>query len=168
MALPQQLKNFNAFIDGRGNAGVAEQVTLPKLTLKMEEFRAGGMDAPVELDMGQDKMEASITLKEYKPAVLKLWGVIAGSTVPWVFRGAIQRQGEDAEAVVAAMRGTIKEFDPGDWKAGEAASAKITMAVVYYKLTVAGVDVLEIDVENMVRIVNGVDQMASLRTALGI
>ncbi len=165
---PQILKNFNAFVDGRGYAGRTEELTLPKLTTKTEEFRAGGMDGSTELDMGLEKMEASLTLSEYSRDVLSLWGIIVGGAVSFVFRGAVQAQGQDAQPVVAAIRGKIKEFDPGNWKAGDKAVAKISIAVDYYKLTINGVDVIEIDVENMVRIVGGVDQTASLRAALGI
>ena len=41
--LPKILKNFSAFVDGRGYAGRVDEITLPKLTIKMEEYRAGGM-----------------------------------------------------------------------------------------------------------------------------
>lgn len=41
--IPKILKNFNLFVDGRGYAGKAEEVTPPKLSLKTQEF--GGMDA---------------------------------------------------------------------------------------------------------------------------
>lgn len=44
------LKNFSLFVDGRGYAGKAEEVTPPKLTIKTEEFRGGGMDAPIDID----------------------------------------------------------------------------------------------------------------------
>ena len=59
------LKNMNLFVDGRGYAGVVDELTPPKLTMKTEEHRAGGMDAPVELDMGMEKLEASFSLKKY-------------------------------------------------------------------------------------------------------
>ena len=52
------LKNFNLFVDGRGYAGKAEEVTPPKLTIKTEEFRGGGMDVPAAVDMGMEKLEA--------------------------------------------------------------------------------------------------------------
>ena len=45
------LKNFNLFVDGRGYAGRTEEVTPPKLTIKTEELRAGGMDAPISIDL---------------------------------------------------------------------------------------------------------------------
>jgi len=38
---PTTLKNMNLYIDGKGYAGVIEEITLPKLTLKSEEFRGG-------------------------------------------------------------------------------------------------------------------------------
>ena len=166
--LPQILKNFNVFVDGRGYAGRADELVLPKVTVKTEEFRAGGMDAPIELDMGMEKIECSFSLAEFNPEVLKLWGVINAATTGFVFRGAVQRQGEDAQAVVATVRGRIKEPDHGTWKAGDKATNKYTVACSYYKLNVNGTDVFEIDIENMIRNVGGTDQMASLRAAMGM
>lgn len=55
--LPKILKNFNVFVDGRGFAGRAEEITLPKLTIKTEEFLGAGMSAPVEVDMGMEKSD---------------------------------------------------------------------------------------------------------------
>ena len=52
MAARDVRKNFNLFVDGKGFAGQIEEFTPPKLTLKTEEFRAAGMDAPIELTMG--------------------------------------------------------------------------------------------------------------------
>jgi P2 family phage contractile tail tube protein len=42
------------------------------------------------------------------------------------------------------------------------------MSVNYYKLTVGGREVYEIDVENMVRRINGVDQLAGIRSDIGL
>ena len=46
MTVIRLLKNINLFIDGRGYAGKVDEFDPPKLTIKTEEFRAGGMDAP--------------------------------------------------------------------------------------------------------------------------
>nr|BFE89957.1 hypothetical protein GCM10020185_04930 [Pseudomonas brassicacearum subsp. brassicacearum] len=53
--IPETLANLNLFADGVSFQGDVPSLTLPKLTLKMEEHRGGGMDAPVELDMGMEK-----------------------------------------------------------------------------------------------------------------
>ena len=58
------LKNFNLFVDGRGYAGRAEEVTPPKLTIKTEEIRNGGMDAPISVDLGMEKLECQFILIE--------------------------------------------------------------------------------------------------------
>ncbi|BGI52444.1 MAG: hypothetical protein HamCj_07970 [Candidatus Hamiltonella defensa (Ceratovacuna japonica)] len=64
------LKNMNLYIDGKGYAGVIEEITLPKLTLKSEEFRGGGMDAPIKIDMGMEHLETGFTLKVFDKSTL--------------------------------------------------------------------------------------------------
>jgi Phage tail tube protein FII len=63
--LPKILRNFNVFVDGRGYAGKIDEITLPKLTIKTDEYRAGGMDIPINIDMGMEKLEADFTFSEY-------------------------------------------------------------------------------------------------------
>jgi P2 family phage contractile tail tube protein len=165
--LPKILKNFNAFVDGKGFAGKIEEIVLPKLTLKTEEFRAGGMDVPVEIDLGMEKMEAELTFAEYDPALFKLFGITGNSGVSFTLRGGLQGASE-AESVVINLRGIIKELDAGAWKAGEKSSLKCIVATHYYKLAIDGHELVEIDAENMIRKINGVDQLTSLRSAIGI
>ncbi|MDL2295612.1 phage major tail tube protein [Lachnospiraceae bacterium OttesenSCG-928-E19] len=87
--MPKILKNFNLFVDGRGYAGRADEVTPPKLTIKTEEIRAGGMDAPAEVDMGMEKIETSFSLIEYDPDILTQFGVVSGNSVSITLRGAL-------------------------------------------------------------------------------
>ena len=168
MAIPQVIKTFVAFVDGVGYAGKGEDLSLPKLAIKKEEWRPGGQDAPIELDMGMDKMESTFTMVEYLTALNELFGLINGPDTSVIFRGAMQAQGQDAVPIVATIRGRFMEVDSGTWKSGEKTTQKFTCSVNYYKLTINGVDVYEIDVVYMVRNIAGVDQMASLRAALGI
>lgn len=58
MALPSKLKNLNLFNDGLSYIGLVTEFKLPTLTRKMEEYRAGGMVGPVDVDLGQEKIEA--------------------------------------------------------------------------------------------------------------
>lgn len=161
-------KNLNLFVDGRGYAGQIEEFNAPKLALKTEEFRAGGMNAPVELTMGMEKMECDFSLVSYDKDVLSLFGVSEGFTVPFVAREALESMDGTTTPVVHTMRGKIKEIDPGSSKSGDKSSLKISMALVYYKLEHGGAVVQEIDVENMVQNINGKDALAATRTALGI
>ncbi|GHM58967.1 MAG: hypothetical protein sGL2_11170 [Candidatus Mesenet longicola] len=66
------------------------------------------------------------------------------------------------------LRGTFRELDFGSWKPGEKATLKCMVNAHYYKLTIGGKELIEIDAENMMRKINGVDQLALLQTALGL
>ena len=166
--LPKILKNFNVFVDGRGFAGRAEEITLPKLTIKTEEFLGAGMSAPVEVDMGMEKLEMDITFAEYDKELFKLFGLTNGSEVAFTIRGAMQAANSEAEAVVINARGFFKELDFDSWKPAEKATLKCSVACNYYKLTVDGVELIEIDPVNMVRSINGTDQLSKMREILQV
>ena len=167
--LPKILRNFNVFVDGRGYAGKIDEITLPKLTIKTEEYRSGGMDLPVSIDMGMEKLEADFTFAEYDSELFRLFGLIDGNSVALTLRGGMQGSGSNnIEAVVINLRGIFKEFDFGSWKPAEKATLKCSVAAHYYKLTISGQELIEIDAENMVRRINGIDQLALLQTVLGI
>jgi P2 family phage contractile tail tube protein len=166
--IPRVLKNFSLFVDGRGLAGTVGQLTLPTLTTQMEEFRGGGMDAPVEIDMGMEKLEAGFEQFEYDENILALYGLADGAATQVTARGALRRDGEAAVAMVVNMTGVIKQFEPGDWVAGDQTTASYQMALRYLKITIGGREVVEIDTVNMIRRINGVDQLESIRTAIGV
>lgn len=168
MAARNIRKNLNLFVDGRGYAGQIEEFNAPKLAITTEEFRGGGMHAPVEITMGMEKMETDFSLISYDADVLSLFGVVEGSTVPFVAREALESLDGVVTPVVHTMRGKIREIDPGTSKAGDKPTLKISMALTYYKLEHGGKTVQEIDVENMIHAVNGVDTLAGIRGALGV
>ena len=162
------LKNFALFIDGRGYAGQIEEVNPPKLMIKTEEHRAGGMDAPAEIDMGMEKLECDFSTSNIDSDLLKSWGVAPGNLVPMTFRGALESEDGAVVPVTMEVRGTVKEIDWGTWKAGEKSPFKASMAVRYYKLDHDGTTLHEIDVDNMTRVIDGVDRLEEQRSALGL
>lgn len=168
MAANDVRKNFNLFVDGRGYAGKVEEFNAPKLSLNTEDYRGGGMDAPIELSMGMEKLNSDFSLVSYDLNVLALFGVSAGSSVPFIVREALESIDGAVTAVVHTMRGKIKTIDPGTSKPGDKPTLKVELALNYYKLQHGSTTVHEIDIENMIRIVNGADAMAQMRTALGI
>lgn len=162
------LKNMNLFVDGRGLAGNIEEITLPKLTSKTEEFRNGGMDAPVEVEMGMEKLEMDYSLTSFDKDTLKLFGLAPGNLKPLTIRASLSSEDGNEVPVIINVRGMIKEVDAGSWKAGDKATLKQSVAIRYYKLTIGGEVIHEIDVPNMIRIINGVDQLSTQRANLGL
>lgn len=166
--IPETLANLNLFADGVSFQGDVPSLTLPKLTLKMEEHRGGGMDAPVELDMGMEKQEANFTTTGVRRESLKFFGLADGTAFNGTFRGAYKGLKGKVTPVIVTLRGTLKEVDMGDWKPGDKAEIKHSVGLTYYKLEVDGRTVYEIDPIGMRRVINGVDQLAAQRSALGL
>lgn len=168
MAAENILKNFNLFIDGRGYAGKCSDVTPPKLTDKSEDFQAGGMAAPIEIQMGHEKLELDFTLESYDPNALSLWGLAPGNVTPFVIRGALQSLDGKVQQVEIVCRGRVREEDPDAWKPSTKAPLKFKVAATTYRRTVAGRVTHDIDVPGMKCVVNGVDQLAGIRSAIGL
>jgi len=166
--IPETLANMNLFVDGISFQGDVPSLTLPKLALKMEEYRPGGMDMPIEMDLGMEKLESSFTTTGMRKEALKFFGLADGNAFNGVFRGSFKGQKGETKAVIVTQRGTLKELDMGDWKPGDKAEHKHAIALTYYKLEVGGEVIYEIEPMAMKRVINGVDQLASQRRDLGL
>lgn len=166
---PRVLKNLNLFVDGQGYAGRIDEITLPKLTIQTEEHRGGGMDLPVELDMGMAALTGQATVSDIDPALFASFGLLSSEGQPITVRGGTQAQGNPAVTPVTVnMRGSWKEIDFGGWKPGAKAPLTLAYTLTYYKLTIDGTELIEIDAINMIRKINGTDQLEAMRTALGM
>lgn len=166
--IPQTLTNFNLFIDGLSYAGIATEVSLPKLKRKTDDHRAGGMDGPIKVGLGMEGMESSFTLAGTGKEAMAFFGLADDTAFNGVFRGAYKNQKGAVEKAEATFRGMLEEVDPGSWKSGDKAETKFNCALSYYKLELDGQVIHEIDPVNCIRIINGVDELAKEREALGI
>ncbi|WP_373379604.1 phage major tail tube protein [Cupriavidus nantongensis] len=169
MAMPRKLKNFNVFADGVSHVGECEEIILPKLTRKLEEYRAGGMNGPIDLDFGNEKLELETTYGSIMREILKQYGVTRASAAMVRFAGAYQRDDTgDMDAVEVVVRGRHTELDFGTGKVGDSSQFKVKSSLAYYKLTINGEVWVEIDHENFIEVVFGVDRLAEQRRAMGL
>ena len=76
--------------------------------------------------------------------------------------------GTEYRVLQGEARGRIIEADPGSDKQGEGGEHKFKIALVYWKETLDGEPVIEIDVMGNKAIFGGKDERASLRRALGM
>jgi len=166
--IPQVLTNFTLFLAGKGYAGKVSKVTLPKLKRKTEAHRGGGTDAEVDHPMGLEKLEASFSLIGVDRDSLAFFGIASAGAFNGTFRGAFTDTKGAVVAAVATFRGLLVEVDMGEWEAGKKGETKYSASLDYYKLEVAGRVVFEIDPLANIRIVDGVDELAAERAALGI
>ncbi|KAB0686555.1 phage tail protein [Burkholderia diffusa] len=166
--IPETLYNCNTFVDGRSYAGRATSMSPPKLKLKTDDFRAGGMDAAVKVDQGMEALEASFAMATMEYDVLKFFGLVDQGAFNGVFRSVFKDRSGNSKSVVVYLRGMLYEVDPGEWKPGDKVDAKFNVSCDYYKLEIDGAIVHEIDIFACKRVINGVDQLADVRKKLGM
>jgi P2 family phage contractile tail tube protein len=169
MALPSVLKNFNLFNDAKSYLGVAEEIKLPKLSRKLEDFRGGGMNGPVGIDLGQEKLEMEFGCGGIMEQVFEQYGTTKVDGVMLRFAGAYQRDDTaQVQAVEVVVRGRHAELDMGDAKGGDKGKLTVKSALTYYKLTIDNKVKIEIDLLNMIEVVNGKDMLQEQRKAIGM
>jgi uncharacterized protein len=169
MGLPSKLKNFNLFNDAESYMGQVPEVTLPKLSRKMEEYRAGGMTGPVEVDHGNEKIELQWTAGGLIVKALKQYGNQKHNGVQLRFAGAYQNDDTgEIDALEVVVRGRHKEIDMGNAKVADDTQHKFTTSCSYYKLSVNGEVIIELDFMNAIENIGGTDHNAKIRTAIGL
>ncbi len=169
MALPRKLKGFNLFQNGENFVGQVAEVTLPKLTRKMEDWQGGGMGGPIKVDFGNEAIQMEWTAGGFMKSVLQQYGITQHDGVLLRFAGGYQAEDSaSVDAIEIVIKGRHSEIDPGSAKAKEDTSFKVTTVASYYKLSINGEEIIEIDFVNMIERINGSDLLATLRTAIGL
>lgn len=167
--LPKKLKNMNLFNEGGSYLNQVPGVTLPKLGRKMEGYRGGGMDREVQVDLGGEPLEMEWSTGGFVDGLLEQEGAVGVSAHMLRFAGSYQDEDSGAiSAVEVVVRGRHQEIDMGEAKVGSDTEHKIKSVLAYYKLSIDGVEKIEIDVLGMIHRVNGVDRLAQHRAAIGV
>ena len=170
MAMPRKLKLMNVFLNGYSYQGVAKSVTLPKLTRKLENYRGAGMNgAPVT--------SALMTMRCQ-------WSGRSG--LPgFGYLGALRRNRRGCRAdsfcrLLPARRyrrnggrrsghaWTSERNRHRRGQTGEDTESKISVVCTYFRLTMDGKELVEIDTINMIEKVNGVDRLEQHRRNIGL
>lgn len=167
MQQPKTLKGFTSFVDGFGFLGRVLSGDPPKIAIKVESFRDGGMDIPVDLDMGMEALKFGVSFAEYDPVIYSRIGII-GRNIPLVFRGSLEDEAGVSIPIVHTARGLVQELDPGTAEPGKPGSLKLQLSPRFYQLTINGQEQIYIDPYNAVRRIGGVDQLQTRRQNLGL
>lgn len=170
MALPKKLKLMDLFNEGNSYLGQTGEVTIPKLARKLENWRGGGMNGNVKIDLGlgDDINEFNWKLGGLDDLVLKQFGAATVGAHMLRFTGSYQRDDTgDTSALEIVVRGRHEEIDFGNQKAGDDTETSVKTIWSYYKLSIDGEVIMEFDIPNMIEIVNGVDLMAKHRANIG-
>lgn len=169
MALPKKLKHFNLFGNGNNWQGEITSLTIPELARQMEEFRGGGMNIPTDIDMGMQKLQFQWTPAGLIPEVFDQFGTAKYDAELLRFAGSYQRDDTgETIPVEIIVRGRHSTIGMGDAESGSNNTGSVTTTLSYYKLSIAGEDVVEIDALGMIEKVRGVDRLEEHRRNIGL
>jgi len=150
---------------------LVKSLTLPSLGRKMEAYRGGGMNGPVKADLGMsdDGIQFEWKTGGLDLISLRQFGAVNASSVALRFSGPYQQDDTgEVSNVEVVVRGRHETIEMGDAQPGEDTEHSMTTTCSYYKLTVDGEEIIEIDLLNFVEKVNGVDMLEKHRTGMGI
>lgn len=170
-----KLYNANCYIVSAGGmknlVGRAAEVTLPEIVTEVEAHKALGMIGTVELPTGLAPMTARIKYAGYYPdAIAQGANPFAAHTL--LIQGSLETFGGDGLAtevpVKVALRARFKKTPLGAIVSQASTELEQELSVTYAKLTVGGIDRVEVDVIDNVWTVDGVDIREQYRKNLGL
>ncbi|MFV1464620.1 phage major tail tube protein [Phaeobacter sp. JH57H2] len=161
---PRTIRNFGAFVDGRSYCGRVTEGKLPELKLQLANHRGSGMDGTVAQDMGMEALRCELTLAEWPPELVKMFGTRKRLTLR---PGAMGEEDFSSDTYVATVGGLFAVTNFADLKPGSDVPMKLTLEADYFRLLHDGEELFEIDVRAGKRVIGGVDQLAALRASMG-
>lgn len=163
------LRRFTAHVDGYDSRLVIDEITPPVVRDMVEELKAGGLMAGMDIPLGLQKLEAGFKVNARTRELMKQVGMTPGKFVRPTFRGvSISEVDGTQQNEMIVLRGRMN-IDANTWTANALSSLDFKIgSISYYKHLVNGASLYEIDLINCICIVDGVDQWTDLRSGLGI
>ncbi|HEY3376580.1 MAG TPA: phage major tail tube protein [Armatimonadota bacterium] len=168
---PQVLNNFNLYtgVTGAKFIGVGT-VKIPKITPLTQTVKLAGMSGEIELPVLGQLASTSATIST--PTLTKDMVLLAVQDAQLLTaRGAIQMY--DAAIgrnkivpLTVVMRGTMKNFEPGQLEKGAGMDSSVEIEVDYLMLMVDGMPYLLFDKWNNLYTVGGVNYLAEVNAAI--
>ena len=168
MSVTYVLRKFICYVDGFGKLGEGENMKLPVMEVTTEDFRGGGMDTPIRIDLGTTPLVMEFKLTSFDPQVYTKWGLYPGQEMQYTVRGSLAHQEGVPFAAIAGCRGNLHKVEADNFEPGRKIQHTFTVNLTYYKLTIGEQPIYEIDIINGRRLVNGVDQLRPDHIALGL
>ncbi|CCJ32891.1 MULTISPECIES: phage major tail tube protein [Caloramator] len=169
--VPEKLINFRVYEDGTDLVGTAD-IELPELEYMTDKIKgagiAGEVDSPVLGHFGS--MTVKINWRTLSKPLITLATPKAHNLD---FRGAIQIYDAGAgqykvTPVKVTAKCTPKKTALGKFDVGSSTDSSSELEALYLKVDIDGRTVAEIDKLNYICIIDGVDYLKDIRTALGI
>lgn len=147
----------------------SHEFTSPALAITKTDLRTGAQDAPTPVDDGMEALTCQLKFYGLDVDMLSSFGFISGSKPRFTaYQGYIGN---------GLARGTIEEIEGFVMTVTPDASGNATLseraitvdiAVSYYRQTLDGRELFEIDTERFARRVNGVDMLSGIASKVRV
>ena len=165
-----QIVNANTYMDGNSLLGKAKEFKLPDLEFEFIEHKGLGLHGTVKLPAGLNAMEGEVIWDSFYPEV-RAKAYNPYKNVQLMTRSNVQvfdsRGLAAEEALVTIMNVAFNKTTGGSLKNKEATEQSDTFPIYSIKQTLAGKEVLFVDVLANIYRVNGQDVLQKYRTNIG-
>lgn len=165
-----QIVNANTYMDGNSLLGKAKEFKLPDLEFEFIEHKGLGLHGTVELPAGLNAMEGEVIWDSFYPEV-RAKAYNPYQNVQLMTRSNLQvfdsRGLAAEEPLVTIMNVAFNKTTGGSLKNKEATEHSDTFKIYSIKQTLAGKEVLFVDVLANIYRVNGQDVLQKYRTNIG-
>jgi P2 family phage contractile tail tube protein len=170
LTLPKTLKGFTFVNNGNNLEALVTSIDLPNLKRKTEEYTAGALDGPIQIDVGGEIMELELVLAEINGPIVGVFNMAAVDTEKFRVKGSRGVEGDIKEEKIDIIcRGRWVEIDFGTMEPHKPGETKYKCILTYYELRLADKPIVIIDTLAAVHIgADGKDRLAERRANLGI
>lgn len=168
--IPEKMTDFNVYDVNEKLVGVSDEITLPNLETMTETISGAGIageyDSPTIGHFGALTLELpfrtltdkSFTLFDERARLIYLRGSVQS------YDASVGKRVNSP--VKVTIKGTPKGLDMGKFGKGKAMESKNTIEVMYIKVEINNIEVLELDKINYIFKVNGEDKLEAIRNQI--
>lgn len=170
--MPERLTNFRVYLDGSNDLKGVADIQLPSFEPMTDTVKGAGIGGEYEAPTIGHFQSMKLTIN-WRTLTTDMLSLLRQRARRIDCRGAFQdydagKSARVTRAVRVVVEGLATKVDPGKYEVGSTSDGSAEIEVMYIKIEIDGRTVLELDKLNFVFIVNGEDQLAAVRKALGM
>lgn len=170
--VPERLTAFRVYLDGSSDMQGIADIQLPSLDAMTETVRGAGIAGEYESPTLGHFASMKLTLN-WRTVSKEMMSLLVQKALRLDCRGAFQVYDSAAgeykiQRTRVVVQGPPTKGDPGKHETGATSDGSSEIEVLYLKIEIDGREYVEIDKLNYKCVIDGVDYLADIRSALGL
>jgi P2 family phage contractile tail tube protein len=159
--------DWQLYQEGFGLATLIEEITLPDIKWKAEDYHGGGLMGTRQIKSIFDKMKLGGKSAGFDPRMLNAVGQMPGMSSIWKIMASLIDPGLPEIPQKILVTGSMVELKRGTYKTGKQETTFEIDDITYYEEWFDGKLKFGFDLINQTLVVDGVDMMATRRRNTG-